>query len=295
MMRGHVIVGQIVVENGDDPIQIAAQMHILPGGLFAGTAGDLERPIGFRLHQYAPLDIVPKGKPDEIVDLGVIRMSRLPQADLVPLKGRIVLEEGGDPSQVSATLRISNGPVNSISGGTQGSRGQKPINLAVTREGDISAGGFSPLPYYCSLQAEGFVPKGFPVEFRDKEGADLGTVTLVRPRRMTIEYIVSGKDGFQGNAVQSVDLGGGDHWKATPDIHGWDLRIGQENGELLFQAPYTPCFIADLGSIELKDSLDADPASAKEDPNGMAAKNGHVYLLNQQHWKRNILFKVRLH
>jgi hypothetical protein len=89
-------------------------------------------------------------------------------------------------------------------------------------------------------------------------------------------------------------LAGGDRWKATPDISGWDLTFKQENGKILFEYFYAPCFIADLGNTDMQKFLSIDKATAKEDPRNMEVKDGHVYLLNSQTWKRHILFKIQI-
>ncbi|MHC5182778.1 MAG: redoxin domain-containing protein, partial [Planctomycetota bacterium] len=55
--KGHVIVGQVVLDGEGDVREVNAQMEILSGGYFAGPVKDLNRPVGFRMHQYAPYDL----------------------------------------------------------------------------------------------------------------------------------------------------------------------------------------------------------------------------------------------
>jgi hypothetical protein len=292
---GHVIVGQVDVENGDDAALVSSQMLILDDGLFAGPTRDLVRPVGFRMHQYAPFDLELKGKSGDVVDVGVIKMRRLSDRDLVSVKGQLMLEGSENSSQASVSLSVAGGPVNTPNNGSQPRpRWAKPVDVPVTPSGLIDAGGFSPIKYYCSITAPNYVSKGFHVDLRPRVGADLGTVTLEKPRRIVIEYIPS-KDGpFDLEAAKKVVLAGGDRWKATPDIYGWDLEFTQKNGEILFNYSYAPCFIKDLGKTELRDFLNVDGASAKATPRNMAVKDGHVYLLNQRHWKRTVLFKIQI-
>ncbi|MHC4735817.1 MAG: hypothetical protein ACYTDW_15375, partial [Planctomycetota bacterium] len=74
--RGHVIVGRVVLDGDGDVRDVKAQMEILDEGYFAGPTRDLVRPVGFRMHQYAPYDLQLAGmKKDnniDVVDVGTI-------------------------------------------------------------------------------------------------------------------------------------------------------------------------------------------------------------------------------
>ena len=96
---GHVIVGRVVLDGQGDVRDVAAQMEILPDGYFAGETKDLIRPVGFRMHRYAPYDLKLKGMEGDLVDVGTIHMTPLREDQLVGLKGKVVLEENGDSSQ----------------------------------------------------------------------------------------------------------------------------------------------------------------------------------------------------
>ena len=293
--EGHVIVGQVVVEEGDDPSLVNSQMLILKDGFFAGPTRDLRRPVGFRMHGYAPYDLQLTGKTGDIVDVGVIKMERVPKPDLVPLTGKIILEDPGSPNQASISLSVAGGPVNTPSNGTEPRpRWAKSVNVPITESGMVKQEGFSPIKYYCSITAPGYVSKGFHVEFLPNTGADIGTIKLEKPRQITIEYIVSKESPFNLQSAEKTVLAGGDRWKATPDIYGWDLEFKQRDGEILFHYSYAPCFIADLGNAELDEFLNVAETAAKDRPRNMVVKSDHVYLLVQKHWKRNVLFKVQV-
>lgn len=297
---GHVIIGRVVVEEGDDPALVKSQMEILNDGFFAGATGDPFRPVGFRMHGYAPFDLELDPKKQKVtdgnvMDVGVIQMKRLKEADFVHLKGLLTLEESGDPKTAKISMSVGNGPVNTPSNGTEGRRRwAKSTNVLVNDMGLFEQGGFSPIKYYCSISAPGYVRHGFYVDFSNKEDTFLGRIKLEKPRRATLEYIVSKDEDFDVDATKKTVQSGGERWKVTPDIYGWDVEFIQKRGKLSFTYSYGPCFMADLGEGELEDFLDIDHNAATQRPRGMEVHDGHVYLMLQKHWKRNVLFKVKL-
>ena len=290
-----VIVGKVVLDPGDDPSAISFQTPVLKSGVFASAIGDLTRPIGFRMHHYAPYDLDLNGKTGDVVDVGEIRMRRLAPSELVPLKGKLVLEGGTDPSQAWVSFQVCNGPVNTPSNGTRPAAERWwSGTVAVDSSGSLDAEGFSPIEYYCSIGAIGYVSKGFPITFKPNVGAGLGTITLEKPRRLIVEYIVSKAGRFDMKDAKKVALAGGDSWKATPAAYGDDLQFKQEGGNLSFNYYYGPCFLADLGPTDLQTHLNVDVARATSDPRGIAVEDGHVYLLKQLDWRRNVLFKISM-
>lgn len=292
--RGHVIAGRVVVEEGDDPAMVNAQMLILPDGSFAGPVRDLDRPVGFRMHQYAPFDLELNGRSGEVINVGVIRMRRLAKQKLVPIKGQIVLDGTDDASRASVSLSAAKGPINTPSNGTN-PRPQwpRPIEVSVAPSGQIDAAGFSPMTYFCSITAPGYVARQMEVDFRPKVGADIGTVTLEKPRQVAIRYIVAENDAFDMESVQNTILTGGTRWKVDADSHRWDVELTQQNGELILDHVYSPCTIADLGVTSLRRSLKTALSAANQTARGTVLTEGHVYLLNQQHLGHLVLFKVR--
>lgn len=292
--RGHVIVGRVVVDEGDDPAMVHAQMLILPDGTFAGPIRDLVSPVGFRMHQYSPFDLKLEGRTGEVINVGVIRMRRLPKQKLVPIKGKIILEGTDDASRASVSLSASKGPINTPSNGTNPRpRWPRPVQVSVAPSGQVHGTGFSPMAYYCSITAPGFVAREMKVDFHPKVGADIGTVTLEKPRQVTIRYIVAENDAFDLESVQNTILTGGARWKVDPDSSRWDVELTQQNGELILDHFYSPCTIADLGVTSLRRSLKTSPSAAHQTARGTVLTEGHVYLLNQQHLRHLVLFKVR--
>lgn len=292
--RGHVIAGRVVVEAGDDPAMVNAQMLILPDGTFAGPVRDLDRPVGFRMHQYVPFDLKLDGRSGDVINVGVIRMRRLPKQKLVPIKGKILLEGTDDASRATVSLSAAKGPVNTPSNGTNPRpRWPTPIELSVTPSGQVNGTGFSPMTYNCSITAPNYVARRMEVDFRPNSGADIGTVTLEKPRQVVVRYVVAENDAFDLQSVKNTTLTGGTRWKVDLDSSRWDVELTQQNGDIILDHVYSPCTIADLGVTSLRRSLKIAHSAANQTARGTVLKEGHVYLLNQQHLRHVVLFKVR--
>ncbi len=132
------------------------------------------------------------------------------------------------------------------------------------------------------------------MSFKEDQTFDLGTITLEKPRQIELTYIVAEKPPFDATKKKKTTIVGGDKWKATDDIYGWDLEFVQDHGDILFNYTYGPCHLKDLGDGEMIDYLDSTIDTDIPGPNMEKVQNGHVYLLNQEHWKRWILFRVRI-
>jgi len=291
---GHVVVGRVLLDGPGDPREVSAQMEILDGGYFVGPTKDLVRPIGFQMHQYAPLEVRLEGKSGEVVDLGVIHLTHLKASDLGNLTGHIALAGGKDATLAKVALSVSRGPVNTPSNGSSPrSRWPKPILPLISSDGKITATGFSPMSYWCSIDAPGYVSQSREVKFTKGQTFDLGTVTLDRPQTITLNYVTAETPPFDLQHQQQASVKGGERWKATPDIYGWDLEFKQTDGKLFFNYFYAPCSLTDLGSGTLADfAKTGRNADSRRFPSGDEIKSGHVYLLNQGHWKRWVLFSV---
>jgi hypothetical protein len=295
---GHVIVGRVVLDGDGEVRYVNAQMEILPEGYFAGPIRDLVRPVGFRMHQYAPYDLQLKGmkknKKRDLVDVGTIHMRPLNEDELVDLKAQVVLEEDGDPSQADMLLSVRNGPVNTPSNGTEPRRyWPDPIEIPVQGNGLAKACGFSPIRYWCRVKAPGYVEKTFQIEFKTGQTLDLGTISLEKPKQIELTYIVSQEPPFDPNDWKTVRLLGGTRWKAVDDIYGWDLEFKQQKGSIVMKYSYAPCYLWDLGDGEIEQYVNMDESrlgpKLKRDHR---VSNEHVYLLHQKHWKRWVLFKI---
>ena len=271
-------------------------MMILDDGRtsFAGPTRDLKRPVGFRLHGYAPFDLDLFGKKGDVVDVGEIKMQRLPESELVRLKGLLTLEGSGDPTTATMSLSVANGPVNTPSNGIEGRRRwAKAVIVPVGQKGLFDQGGFSPIKYYCSVRAPGYVTQSFAIDFGEKDRVFTGRIRLEKPRRAKIQFIQQKDDTFDIESIETTVVKGGDRWKVTPEIYGWDLEFKQDRAQLYFNYSYAPCLIADLGEGELKDFLDVDEEAAKRPPRKLAVQDGHVYLLRQEFWNHTVLFKIQ--
>ena len=295
---GHVIVGRVVLDGQGNVRDVHAQMEIPSEGYFAGPTKDLDRPVGFRMHQYAPYDLQLKGMvTDEktgLVDVGTIHMKPLSTDELVDLKAQVKFDEGGDVSQAKMQLSIRNGPVNTPSNGTEPRRyWPDPIKILVQEDGQAQAYGFSPISYWCSVTAPGYLEKSFVIEFKPGETLDLETIILEKPKQIELAYIVSKEPPFNMDNLKTVRIPTGTRWKAVDDIYGWDLEFKQEKKSVLMTYSYGPCYLWDLGGGEIDQYLNTDQSGLGQKLRyGHRAGNEHVYLLHQAHWKRWVLFKI---
>jgi protocatechuate 3,4-dioxygenase beta subunit len=294
--EGHIIVGRIVLDGEGDVRDVKAQMEILPDGCFAGETEDLIKPVGFRMDGYAPYDLQLKGMKGSLVDVGTIHMTPLPPERLAQLKGKIVMEDNGDPSGAILYLSTADGPVNTPHNGTSPrSYWPEPITVQATANGVFEAGGFSPIKYYCRVTAPGYLEKAIYVEFNEGQTFDFGTVTLEIPKQIRLSYIVSVEPPFDISTLQNVTIPARTRWKAEDSngCYGWDLEFGQNNGVIIMKSNYSPCYLRDLGKGEIANYVNVDKAKIGQDePWNQKAKSEHVYLLDQEHWKRWVLFKI---
>ena len=193
--RGHVVFGQVDVEGGKDPRSVTSQMIILEDGYFVDAVGAADRPIGFRLHGYEPLDVVPKG-PGPTENLGVIRMKPLPAGRLATVRGRLQIEarQGAPrPDEIEVTWSITSNPTNTPSNGTEGYNPPYivPAKATVSHDGSFSLSGLSPTQYYLSVTAPNAVSQGRTVDFAPGETKQLKPMSVEVIRKMHVEYAVS--------------------------------------------------------------------------------------------------------
>jgi hypothetical protein len=296
--QGHVIVGRVVLDGEGNVRDVNTQMEILAEGYFAGPTKDLARPIGFRMHQYAPYDLqlegIKKDKNKDVVDVGTIHMKPLDENELSDFKANVVLEEGVNPMRARIRLSVDHGPVNTPSNGTSPRRyWAEPVNIPVQGNGLAGASGFSPISYSCRVEAPGYLDKSFRIEFKEGQTLDMGTITLEKPKQIELAYIVSKEPPFDPNDLKTVRIPAGTKWKAVDDIYGWDLEFKQEKGSILMMYSYAPAYLYDLGSGEVEQYVNVDKSMPGQKlPYDHWASNEHVYLLHQKHWKRWVLFKI---
>ncbi|MDF7826911.1 hypothetical protein P4B35_22980 [Pontiellaceae bacterium B12227] len=293
---GHVIVGRVLLDGPGDARDVKAQMQILKDGYFAGATKDLVRPVGFRMHGYAPYDLELKGRSGAIVDVGTIRMNKLPADELLKLKGKVELEGLDNPESALVRLSVRNARANTPHNGTSPRpRWPAPIEAEVKADGTFYAEGFSPIKYDCTVQAPGHVQQSLSITFKEGIDRDLGTVRLEQPIEISLTYIVADKPPFDLARKRNAVLSGGARWKATEDTYGWDLEFKQRDGGVYFDYSYAPCYMIDLGEGSIQEVLEmAARKVPKKQPRQEEVRSGHVYLMNQAHWKHWVLFEVEI-
>jgi hypothetical protein len=248
------------------------------------------------MHAYSAFDLPLNGGEGLYLDVGTIEMKRLPESSLVPMEGRIELEGGGDTSAVSIRASAENGPINTPSNGTDGRpHWAEPIALRAGADGRFQKNGFSPINYYVSFTAPGYVSQSRRVKLDNERDRKLGEIRLEQPRGIAVDYVTSKNNELDFANVQHSRLQGGNQWSIWKRKYGWDLEFQQAKGELRFHWSYGPVFLSDLGSGELNDFSNVDGATAQQDPNQVPIKSGHVYILRT--WGRKsednfALFKI---
>jgi cytochrome c biogenesis protein CcmG/thiol:disulfide interchange protein DsbE len=289
---GHIIVGRVVVDGPVDPRDVSVQMEILEGGYFAGPVKDLYRPVGFRLHGYVPFNLELEGKEGSIVNVGTIHITPLPVNELASLKGKLILDGNTDSTTADIHLSITHGPVNTPSNGTEGRpRWPDPIKAMILPSGEFSADGFSPTEYYIAFSAPGHVKQSRRLDFEQGKTLDLGTIRLEVPRKIKLTYYVSEELPFDRAEEKHEIIDAGSRWKSVDSIYGWDLEFKQKDGIVTLHYSYAPCKMADLGAGNIADFINIDPTRLRfTPPRGLEPKQGHVYLLDQKHWKHWVLF-----
>ncbi|WP_436715885.1 hypothetical protein U8335_27160 [Roseiconus lacunae] len=276
-------------------------MIIVEEGFFVEVIRDLNMPIGFRHFDYKPLDFtIPNDAPqteDGIIDAGIVRMSKASSAAKGRITGKLTLEGTDDAHAARVTVTLRTPRANTPTNGTEGvGRKYRTMTIQVGRDGTLQSEPVSEGDYYIGLSANGYVSTSRQVTVQGGEDVDFGPVGLELPQKIAITYRVldTGEGTFADSEEIVKTFPAGHRWKATPDIYGWDLEFNQSGGKVVFAYSYAPCRIKDLGPGTLDKHLDALPESATDSPRGMEVTSGHVYLLNQQHWKHAVLFRAEI-
>lgn len=279
---------------------VRCQTAILPGGHFIDVVKDLDRPVGFRLHGYAPHDLDLNGKSGDIIDVGVIPLHPLQENETARLVGSVRSDQVASVAGCSLSLHIGTGPVNTPSNGTDGSRadGPRPVELSVNKAGHFSVSGCSPAEYLLVASMPHHVQQLINVRFEPGQQLDLGEIVLEKELPLQITYLVDESLPFDANQVRTASIVGGARWKAVPDATGpqsymWDLEFKQQKGQILMWASYYPCRIKDLGVGTIQDFVAVNESEMGNlAPRDLPLEPDHVYLLDQGALKHWVLFKV---
>lgn len=178
--RGHVVVGQVIVEDGKlDADLVLAQMPIMADGYFAGEVADLDRPISFCAQGYKGIDVPLKGKKGQVVSVGKVRIMPLPKEERASLRGTIELDEG-TPTDAKVQINLQVGPVNTPHNGyAPRGRWPAPITAVVNEKGAFAAEGLSPGEYIAEVVAEKHADMTRRMSLKSGESADLGVCRLL--------------------------------------------------------------------------------------------------------------------
>lgn len=298
--KGYLVVGQIKLENSGRDAPITTQVQITDNGFFASAVRDPAKPMGIQAHQYLPMNLIAanlaKPNQDGVYDVGVIEMTKTPPAQLGSVKGHIELENSDSAFGATARLSLGTSAINSLSGGTQGVS-RRPLRLSqeVSGDGRFAFSKLSPGRYILNFSMPNFVPTYRIFEVKPGEATDLGTIPLDRQRDVEIEYVVEKipVQKFDISQRKKITVKTGDAFKSRDDMYGTDLRFISKSREVRFDVNYAPCSIMDMGEGDLSDFVDFNIDKFKGVyPERSTPKIGHVYLLNQGHWKHYVLFRI---
>jgi hypothetical protein len=230
-----------VLDEGEaDPRDVIAQMPIYEDGYFAGVVADMSRPVGFRLHGYTPTNLelstvgVDQGRRTaEIVYVGLVHLYRLAKADTATLKGRLEMEDASRFKDARLELQFIPDPINTPNNGyAPRPQWPEPVKVVVQPSGEFTAAGLSPARYDLLLSVPGHVSRQGVVAFKRGETTDVGVIRLERPMVIELSYTLAQGDAFADSKIKTATIQGGDRWKATDDIYGWDVEFGQDQGGL---------------------------------------------------------------
>lgn len=180
--KGHVIVGRVKLADGKKDVRLVdAQMVILEEGLFAGEVNDLERPVGFALQGYLPVELQLKGKSGEILDVGEVILQPLKPNDGASFSGKILLESGS-PTNAKVSLRVNRGAINTPHNGysPRGSPGwEAPKELIPNSGGEVYGSNLSPGKYHVNISAPGHVNQSRTIDLVSSKNLNLGEIRLL--------------------------------------------------------------------------------------------------------------------
>ena len=236
---GHVIVGRVICEEGDDPSRVLAQMPVHSEGYFVGPVKDSHGVVGFRLRGYFPEQIIPSGELGSLEYVGEVRLKRMPETMASAVRGKIVLEGEVQPTQVAARLSLVV-PFNFPS--YYGAEGSLDYGDAtVSRSVQFAASGLSPTDYSVSISAPGYVGQQRRFRLHPGETHEEETITLARATQVAISYRVATRPPFtKASPERQTVFGGGRfraNWQDSPKYYH-DLEFPQNNGKISFRAVY---------------------------------------------------------
>ncbi len=301
--NAEVVVGRVVpVPNQVDGGAVVAQDDVLDGGYFA-FAVDRGIPLGFRLHGYQPLTVIPNGTPGLYEYLGVLRMQATPRAESVTLSGTIRLE--GEPpaaaARVSVTISVITDDINRPGGNgafsTRPSGPKSALGIAgvqwnsrsipVANDGSFRITGLSPIQYSFGVSAPGFYREARSFEFAPGANVTLEPIDLYLERAIPIEYCFSEDGDFSGKQKRLATMRGNQFTPAALDDDGADPTIvfvdmwpSFRHGNLRMN-PSSPCRLARLGTGSLEQYLQVDGRRIYTTNISRNVRTDEVYLIDQ--------------
>ncbi|MFO0960781.1 MAG: hypothetical protein U0800_25655 [Isosphaeraceae bacterium] len=301
--RSILIFGRVVVVGPESPQTVESQMKIEEGGYFVSAVGEIGKPVGFALHGYEPVEVIPDGEPRSIQDVGDVRLHPVEGARKARFTGKVApegrREVGGD---VFAWLRISQPSINTPDGGYMGIQGQG-IHVELAADGRLRADSLSPTNYSLSIGSPYYWPVGREVRLEPGEETDIGTIPLEIADKITVTYVFSGEDvprPFRGIGPRTIQFPAPAGFQVgDPSNPGLNVRIdrydpdGGNAVKRMISSSYGSHLAFDLGEGTLSDRLDLDVSRLAQGEYRTTARIGHVYLLRWTYPKvKQVLFSI---
>jgi WD40 repeat protein len=181
----HVIVGRVLAEEEPNPARIKAQMQIVEEGYFVGAVKEAGRRVGFRLHGWQPVDLIPAGKPAAVEYVGTLRLKSLSEEMTAGFTAKVVLADEPNAAKANVTLSITMGPINTPNDAVEPRAGDAEpyvVKPGVSPAGVVRCGGLTPTEYSLSVTAPGYVEHYRLITFRPGQTTDLGTIKLEKEK-----------------------------------------------------------------------------------------------------------------
>ncbi len=281
-LAAHTIYGRVVVQGPDSPKLVQAQMRILDEGYFVGAVAEAGRLVGFQLHGYESVNVLPVGEPGSIEDVGTVVLRPLDEAKKASIRGKVVLEGQPDARGVQVGLSITTGPINSATGGYEGQRGLPIPNIRVPLDGELAGSGYVPTEHRLYISAPGYWPDSRLVFFRPGETLDLGTVRLELGDRVTFTWMVASGGSFVDAKAVTRTVFGQEFCQVAEGRPGEDLAIAlfKDGGNRpVLHSHRGPFEAVDLGEGTIEQQANIDHSEARfRNAREVAAESGHVYL-----------------
>jgi hypothetical protein len=271
-------------------------MRIFKQGYFSTPVRDLRGVVSFRHLGCLPLDVSLAGTVGGLIYVGEVQLKPAAPGQVGGIRGRLAFPGASNLDEAVLSISVEMGKTSTASGGSEppGTR-PVPILRRAGKDGAFLLENLAPTPHFISIECPSALKKVlWGISIEPGTVRDLGQINLERPLQVAISWFTAPTPSFEQARLEQTKVIGDGEWQAQPRDYGFDLRLEQQEGRLLFSYGYGPCRLTDLGERELdaKVSINTDALLFRK-PRG-EVQAGHVYLLHQQHFQPQywVLFRI---